>query len=84
MRGGLGGFWHWDHHGFMGFSWLRLNRRNTQQPFGFAAHPTPAPGTARCHPRGDAAGARDFHPTVKMREEEKKQKGAPQHRGFTT
>lgn len=32
MRGGLGGFWHWDHHGFMGFSWLRLNGRNTQQP----------------------------------------------------
>lgn len=43
MRGGLGVFWHWDHHGFMGFSWLRLNRRNTQQPFGFAAHPTPPP-----------------------------------------
>lgn len=86
MRGGLSGFWHWGHHGFMRFSWLRSNKRQTQQSFGFAAHPTP-PSTASGNsatPVVTQEGTWDFHLTVNIREEKRKKKGAPQHWGFTT
>lgn len=76
VRENLGVFWHWDHHGF---SWLGLNRRKTQEPFGFAAHPTPPARHNQwhqCHPRADSGRHSAFPSNCKNKRVGEKPKGS--------